>query len=69
LEECLQICLLDLLGTWLDGKEEMVGQEDCTGFRNERVGGKAKADRTVGLFFFPMPTRLCIESWNPLGFQ
>jgi hypothetical protein len=28
---------------------------------------KAKADRTVGLIF-PMPTRLCIESWSPLGF-
>jgi hypothetical protein len=42
--------LLDLLGTWLDGEEEMVGQEDCTDFRNERESGKAKVERTVGLF-------------------
>jgi hypothetical protein len=42
--------LLDLLGTCLDGKEEMVGQEDCTDFKNERESGKAKVERTVGLF-------------------
>jgi hypothetical protein len=50
LGQCLQICLLDLQGTWLDGKGKIRGQTDCTNFRIERVGGKAKVERTVGLF-------------------
>jgi hypothetical protein len=33
LGKCLQICLLDLLGVWLDGKEKMRGQTYCTDFR------------------------------------
>jgi hypothetical protein len=61
----LQICLLDLLGTWLDGEEEMVGREDCTDFRNERVGGKSQGGQN-GWVISNNPTRLCIESWSPL---
>jgi hypothetical protein len=48
-------------------QKKMVGQEDCTDFRNERVGGKSQGGQN-GWVIFPMPTRLCIESWSPLDF-
>jgi hypothetical protein len=43
-------CLLDLLGTWHDGKEKMRGQTDCTDFAMNGLVGKVKVERTVGLF-------------------
>jgi hypothetical protein len=61
----LQVCLLDLLGTWLDGqtKNGGVGQI-AQSYQQEPESGKGpRRKRTVGLFS-NIPTRLCIESWS-----
>jgi hypothetical protein len=67
LGQCLQICLLDLPGTWLDGKGEMRGQTDCTDFRIERSWWKSQGGKD-GWVISNNPTRLCIKSWSLLGF-
>jgi hypothetical protein len=50
LGKCLQICLLDLLGTWLAGKEKMRGQTDCTYFRKSGLVEKSRWKGRLGYF-------------------
>jgi hypothetical protein len=65
-ENVLQACLLDLLGTWLDGKTKMVGLDRLHSYIKKNGNGeRPRRKRTVGLFS-NIPTRLCIESWSPL---
>jgi hypothetical protein len=50
LAKCLQICLLDLLGIWLDDKEKMRGQTNCTDFRMNGLVDKSRWKGRLGYF-------------------